>query len=209
MPLYVAYDGARAASLCWLQPDTNRVFSYLPNWEKFVLNRPLAIDFMVDRELRYEEVSTRRASQIIAEGKIGRMDGRKAGWLFASLEGVEQLDVEDVLGQAPTAVPRGRGRDAAYKAAEVDQAPAGEWVTYRTFDSADRIKANVCATDLRTGRIRAFADMPIDVRTFDSMDGDQIIVRVRRHIKTSNHDNAATAANTADANTDADREEAQ
>lgn len=193
MALYIAYDGDRAASLCWLQPGTHRVFSYLPNWQKFVLNRPLAIDFMVDREMRYKEVSTRRASQIIADGKIGRMDGRKAGWLFDSLEGVEQLEVADVLGQAPTAVPRGRGRDAAYKAAEVDQAPDGEWVTYRTFAKADRIKANVCATDLRTGRIRAFAGMPIDVRTFDSMDGSQIIVRIRRHTNTDTSPDAGAA----------------
>lgn len=75
---YLARDGHRVAWLVAVQGYdawSAAAYGYVPDLEAFVFNRPLTMDFCVDREMAYEPITTDQAARIVDAGQIRRLDG--------------------------------------------------------------------------------------------------------------------------------------
>lgn len=65
-------DCAQALAIC----VNDRLFCYVPNVDAFVYNKPLSIDFLIDRYHQYDRIDSSEAARIMQEGRIGRIDDR-------------------------------------------------------------------------------------------------------------------------------------
>ncbi len=94
--LYLVRDDERTI---WLATEhDNRLYVYVANLKSFVLNQPLSVDFLIDRDHTYEPVDAKTAAEVIAAGRIGKIDVRSNGWLLEHFRAEpHQLDSEEVL----------------------------------------------------------------------------------------------------------------
>jgi hypothetical protein len=94
--LYLVRDGDR---IIWLANEHNdRLYVYVANLGTFVLNPPLSVDFLIDRAQTYEAVDAARAAEIMAAGRIGKIDPRSNRWLLEHFRAEpSQLDSTEVL----------------------------------------------------------------------------------------------------------------
>ena len=76
---YRAYDrdGRTNSVAAW---TGHSMFVWVPNTERWHRNRSLEVDYLIDRELRYEEVDAEDVLPIIAAAK--RSDERVVGWII-------------------------------------------------------------------------------------------------------------------------------
>lgn len=98
---YLVYDGGRVVALA--AKIDGRLFCYVPNADTFVYNKPISVDFMIDRNKRYVRVDLCEAVHIITEGRIGRVNDRDSttltDWAYCE---PQRLSRADVLGATPT-----------------------------------------------------------------------------------------------------------
>lgn len=161
----------------WIAMETEdgQLYSYVPNTGRFHANRGLTHDRYIDQEGNYLEISPERARELVDAGDIGRIDGRRNRDLLARY----QADPESV--DPATILPPSPHPSAASRAALLEQAPEGEWVTWQTYPRLQKQRAHVAANDIRTGRIRALESIgPIEVRV-RPLEADTYVVEVRRH----------------------------
>lgn len=97
---YLARDGDRALAVA--AELNGRLFCYVPNVQAFIYNKPLTVDFLIDRNKQYDRITADEAAQIAAEGYVGRINDDDITTLteWATTE-PQRLDPEEVL------VPRG------------------------------------------------------------------------------------------------------
>lgn len=69
---YVVRDGDRTQALA--AHVDGKLFCYIPNVDAFVYNKPLSVDFSIDRNKQYNRVDAGEVLRIIEEGCIGRID---------------------------------------------------------------------------------------------------------------------------------------
>ena len=184
--LYLVRDGTEKI---WLATEHNgRLFAWVPNLNVFVRNNPLSLDFLIDREFTYEPIDVPDAAKIMADGRIGRIDGRTKRWLIDRFrDEPDKLNPTDVLGSSPhlRAGAEPTATEIATAKAELLRAtPVGEWIVYKTYppDTA-RQTALQMASDLRRGKVRAFADIPMQVRIQSSPQGHHV-VQIARTVAT-------------------------
>ncbi|BCI84194.1 hypothetical protein MTY66_58190 [Mycolicibacterium sp. TY66] len=104
---YLAKDGDRTIAL--VAERDGRLFCYIPNVDAFVYNKPMSVDFLIDRSRRYDQINTADAARIIGEGRIGRIDGGEyvTLWEWATSEPL-RMNPEAVLGAPDPEEPRKR-----------------------------------------------------------------------------------------------------
>lgn len=175
--LYLVRDGDRTIALA--AESDGKLFAYVPDVDAFVYNKPMSVDFLIDRNKQYEPIDGPAAAQVIHEGKIGKIDRRTSKTLleWATTE-QRRLNPTDVLDAntlradvEPTAA-----EVAAAKADLVRNAPPGKWFTYKTYPAdAKRQQAMQVASHIRNGRVKAFADIDVVVKVVTSKSGDHIV----------------------------------
>jgi Z1 domain len=174
--LYLVKDGDRIVRLA--VERAGKLYGYVPNVEEFVYNKSMTTDFLVDRDLSYEPISVDEATRIIDGGEIGRINASTNQLRLAQVNGEnrrlnvnEVLATNDVLDQSEN-----RTLAAQAKAAILQQAPPGTWITYHLyFDGSNRQAALQMASDLRRGKVRAFRGMAISSRVAETANGYRVV----------------------------------
>lgn len=188
--LYLAKDSERTV---WLAVEQDgKLYGYVPNVEAFVYNEPMTLDFLIDRELSYDPITAEAAADVIHTGVIGRIDGRTNKYLLGVVAAeTRRLMPADVLGaNAIRAADLRAGIDptptetARAKAEILRTTPVGTWLVYKTYlPSAARQTALQLASDLRKGRVKAFAGIQVQSRVLSSEQGHHIVQIARETAK--------------------------
>lgn len=174
--MYLVKDGDRTVTLA--TEHNNRLYGYVANLDAFVYNGPMSIDFLVDRRMTYELVDADAAAAIVKAGTVGRLDGRIFKDLLDELRAeTRRLDPNEVLGAAVRANPDPTPTEAAKdKADQLRHTDPGHWIVYKTYPAgASKQTALQLASDLRKGRVRAFAGISLKSRVVSSVDGRQVV----------------------------------
>jgi DNA-binding NarL/FixJ family response regulator len=173
--LYLVKDGDRTVVLA--AERDGRIYGYIPNVDAFVYNKPMSVDFLIDRDMDYEPVTASDAADIIAKGVIGKINGRTNKFLLDEMKAetkriqpAEVLRANDVSDPEPT-----RTQIANAKAALLKKTPLGEWIPYRTHSRSKRQTAQQMASDLRNRKIQAFRDIAVQTRVVENEDGDYVV----------------------------------
>lgn len=165
----------RSEKLLWLATveANGDVFVWLANVGEFCRNWALTVNRQWEGDFTFTPIEPAEAAEVIRAGQVGRLDRRSMGDVVHELATSPRKSALEVLGFDPQ-----DGTNPALR--QLDEAPAGQWVDYRTLPAAQRHRAQVCATDLRTGRIKTVAARgPVQVRVIDTTD-DQVRVQIRR-----------------------------
>lgn len=169
-----SHDG-RPIWLAYEDTETARIYVYVPNTGQFHHHRPLGADFYWDRELGYEALDTDTATELIAQGTLGKLDGRSHANLLADFRGDPQpLTVDAVIGAQPMDHEPSPRQQAAAKAAQIAATAAGQWTTWKVYSSEARQRAYVAAHDLRVGKVKALRTAGVqlvDTRVTPTKDG--------------------------------------
>lgn len=156
-----------------------RLYGYVPNVNAFVYNKPMSVDFLIDRNMTYQPIDTDEAAAIIKAGQIGKINGRTNKFLLdrakaetRRIDPSEILDTHQLHEPAPT-----RTRLAQAKADLLRKAPAGRWITYKDdYTSPTRIQAaRQLASDIRKGRVRAFKNIAVTTRVVTDDQGRPVV----------------------------------
>lgn len=168
--------------LAWEDTAEVRIYAYSPNLGAFVQHNGLAEDFYRDMELTWKAVDADAAARIVAEGQVGKLDARTHQRAVLDwLQTVEhRKDPAELLGSSrvkPMEIsPR---RAATARAERVRAAAPGVWLTWKQYPVEHKQRAYVAAHDLRAGKIKALAGVPIAVRLAETDQG-QVLVQVTR-----------------------------
>ncbi|MBU8820360.1 hypothetical protein KL864_31250 [Mycolicibacterium goodii] len=204
--LYLVKEGDRAVILA--AERDGRLYGYIPNVAAFVYNKPMSVDFLIDRDMTYQPVDHDEAAAIIKAGQIGKINGRTNKFLLDRAKAeTRRLDPVEILGAnrlrepAPT-----RTRLAQAKADLLRKAPPGRWITYKDDYSPARLQAaRQLASDIRKGRVRAFKNIAVTSRVVTDDHGRPVVQISRekpartakspiRHTKTANAKGTARKA---------------
>lgn len=175
--LYLVKEGDRSVILA--AERDGRLYGYVPNVNAFVYNKPMSVDFLIDRNMTYQPVDTDEAAAIIKAGQIGKINGRTNKFLLDRTKAeTRRIDPIEILGAnqlhepAPT-----RTRLAQAKADLLRKAPAGRWITYKDdYASPTRIQAaRQLASDIRKGRVRAFKNIAVTTRVVTDDHGRPVV----------------------------------
>lgn len=204
--LYLANEPDRTV---WLAAEQDgKLYGYVPNVDAFVYNEPMTVDFLIDRELSYVPVTAHDAIDIIHAGVVGKIDGRTNRYLLDRIEAENRrLSPTEVLGaNTIRAAALQSGTDptatetAKAKADILRRTPPGRWMVYRTYPpTSKRQTALQLASDLRKGRVKAFADIPVKTRVLTSDQGHHIVQITRGAAQKRNDAPTGPAATTAKA----------
>lgn len=183
MSLYLVRDPStkKQAWLAWVDTANVRVYSWIPNLDRFVMNSDLGRDFYRENEMIYELVDEAGARAAIA-AEVGKIDLRSRRWMLDEFAQSRFTRTADEVLAAATPTPRAGVRQQAVAiAGRVKEAAPGEWVTWKTYPAARRQLAYVAANDLRKGRVRALVAQAgtVDSRVLPAGDGS-LLVQVSR-----------------------------
>lgn len=156
------------------EDDEMRIWSYVPNTGKFHLNQGLYLDFFFEHKNTYEPITVAAAQQAIRDD-IGKLDGRTLSHLIDRFQtDPSARTVEDVLGATPIPTTR---QQASARARALAAAPAGQWMTWKSYPRERKQLAHVAVTDIRSGKVRALRELgKVDVRLEDVDDQVQVLV---------------------------------
>jgi hypothetical protein len=176
---YLVKDAQRIVSLA--AEREGKLYAFVPNVRSFVYNKPMSVDFQIDREMNYEPVSTDTAASIVRDGSIGEIDESTNKFLLDHMKAeTRRINPEEILDgntHAGTELPLAQVANVV--ADILRSAPFGRWITYMTYPRLARRIALQLASDLRDGLVPAFSDIPLVSRVRDNTDDTQI-VEVRR-----------------------------
>ncbi|WP_137725601.1 hypothetical protein [Prescottella subtropica] len=175
MSLYIVSEDGQDLWLAYVDTEQSGVYAYIPNFGRFVFHRPLGQDFYWDREMAWTPVDAATARGIVADGVLGKVDGRRHKDFLAKYEAeTRQRSIEDVFGAQPVTDRAPSPREqAAAKVRTLAATRPGEWVTWKVYGHGRRHSAAVAARDLRVGKIAAVAKsgLHIDSRVTPTADG--------------------------------------
>jgi hypothetical protein len=174
---YLVRDGQQVVSLA--AERDGKLYTFVPNVSSFVYNKPMSVDFQIDRRMDYEPVSPGIAAGIVRDGSIGEIDENANQFLLDHVTAERRrIDPNDIL-------DAGAGPElsmAGFAGAVADfllNVPLGRWVTLGTYPRAAGRVAIQLASDLREGLVQAFGDIPMESRLRPNADETQT-VEVRR-----------------------------
>lgn len=183
MSLYLVRDPdtQQEVWLAWVDTANVRVYTWIPNLDRFVMNSGLAQDFYRENEMRYEVVDDAGARAAMA-AEVGKIDLRSRRWMVDQFaQSPFSRTADEVLAAAVPSTRAGVRQQAAAIAGRVKDAAPGEWVTWKTYPADRKQLAYVAANDLRKGRVRALAAQAgeVDSRVLPAGDGS-LLVQVSR-----------------------------
>ncbi|MBU8820725.1 hypothetical protein KL864_33185 [Mycolicibacterium goodii] len=128
--LYLVKDGDRAVILA--AECDGCLYGYIPNVAAFVYNKPMSVDFLIDREMTYQPVDHDEAAAIIKAGQIGLIDGRTNKFLLDHAKAeTRRLDPSEILGA-------NRLHEPAPTVEQSSSTPTGQRRSHRTRGSNRR-----------------------------------------------------------------------
>ena len=183
MSLYLVRDPdtQQEVWLAWVDTANVRVYTWIPNLDRFVMNSGLAQDFYRDNEMHYGVVDDTGARAAIA-AQVGKIDLRSRRWMVDQFaQNPFSRTAEEVLAAAVPSTRTGIRQQAIAIASRVKESAPGEWVTWKTYSAQRRRLAYVAANDLRKGRVRALVAQTgeVDSRVMPAGDGS-LLVQVSR-----------------------------
>lgn len=181
--LYLVKDGKRTVTLAAEQDG--KLYAFVPNVSSFVYNKPMSVDFQIDRELTYERVSNETAASVVREGSIGKIDESKNKFLLDHMRAeTRRINPSEILGADATADSSTPAQVANAIADVLRKMPLGSWMPYKVYPRELWRQALRRATDLSTGRVQAFSGIPLISRVTSSTDDDQIVEISRTSVST-------------------------
>lgn len=108
--LYLVKEGDRSVILA--AERDGRLYGYVPNVNAFVYNKPMSVDFLIDRNMTYQPVDTDEAAAIIKAGQIGKINGRTNKFLLDRTK-AETRRIDPIETWAPTSSTNRRPREPA------------------------------------------------------------------------------------------------
>ncbi|UBV17764.1 hypothetical protein [Mycolicibacterium fortuitum] len=94
--LYLVKHGNRTIIL--VAQYGSKLYGYVPNVDAFVYNKPLSVDFLIDRNMIYEPQTVESAAAIINAGIVGKVDERTNKFLLDHVEKeTDRKSVAEVL----------------------------------------------------------------------------------------------------------------
>lgn len=184
MTLYLVSDGDREVWVAY-QDDKARMWAYDGHTGDFHLSEPLYQDFFWEKENQYTAIDDAQARKAIARG-VGKYDLRKLGWLrerHKSAGREDRLSPEQVL--AVVAVTPSKEQVAKAKADALSTATPGAWITWKRYAKEKRSSADVMASDLRRGKIKAIDRLDMDVVVRVRPSGDALVVEISKPQKSA------------------------
>ncbi|GAA4492011.1 hypothetical protein GCM10023171_36850 [Microbacterium panaciterrae] len=165
--VWVAYENAEG-----------QFYSYVQNTGQFHFNGGLYEDFYYDQRMTFEPVTAAAADAAIRAG-TGRLDpGTRAHDIARYEADVDGIPVDQILGHRPAPVPSPK-QQAIARARTLAAAPAGQWLTWKSYPRDKKQLAHVAVTDITKGKIRALRELgQLKVRLEDV--DDQVQVQVSR-----------------------------
>lgn len=164
--------------------DSLDVYVWVPALDRFVYDADLSGEFGYPMtEVVFEPISADHAATLVADGQVGRRDGRTFKFLLEKLKTQERtLDKEEVLPGPRMVGPRERARRTA---ADLSAASPGTWLVYSSIPEAAYGRARVQASDLRRGKIKAPQTAlrdgeRLEARITRTEDGKHLLVEVSR-----------------------------
>ena len=173
--LYLVKDGPRTVTLA--AERDGKLYAFVPNVSSFVYNKPMSVDFQIDRGMTYEPVSTDTAASIVRAGSVGKIDERTNKFLIDEMRAeARRISPDEILGaKASTGTELTPTQVANAVADLLRRTPLGRWVPYKIYPGHLGRQAVRLASDLRTGRVRAFSGIPLISRVISSADDNQIV----------------------------------
>ncbi len=172
---YLVKDGPRTVTLA--AERDGKLYAFVPNVGSFVYNKPMSVDFQIDRGMNYEPVSTDTATSIVRAGAIGEIDESANGFLLDQMRTeTRRIEPDQLLGaNASTGYELPSPQFANVVAELLRSTPVGRWVTYVVYPRPARQIASKLVNDLRSGLVPAFSDIPLVSRVRDSTNDDQVV----------------------------------
>lgn len=175
---YLVKDGERIVSLA--TERDGKLYTYVPNVNSFVYNKPMSVDFQIDQEMNYEPVGTDTAVSIVRDGSIGEIDSANEFLLDHVMTETRRIDPDEILSENAYAAAEVPLAQAANAIADILRSlPLGRWITYTTYPLRAHQAALQLVSDLREGLVPALSDIPLMSRIRDNADDTQV-VEVRR-----------------------------
>lgn len=184
MTLYLVKDGDRELWVAY-QDDQARMWAYDGHTGKFHRSRPLYLDFFWDKENQYTAIDDAQAREAIARG-VGKYDKRKLGWLYerhSSETSPERVrPPQEVLTEVE--VMPSKEQAAKAKADALINARPGAWITWKTYAKDKRSSADVMASDLRHGKVKAIDRLGMNVFVRVRPSDDALVVEISKQQET-------------------------
>lgn len=93
---YLVKDGQRIVSLA--AERDGKLYTFVPNVSSFVYNKPMSVDFQIDRGMDYEPVSTDTAAGIVRDGSIGEIDESTNSFLLDHVQAeTRRISPDEIL----------------------------------------------------------------------------------------------------------------
>lgn len=179
MTLYLVSDGDREVWVAY-QDDEARMWCYDGHLGRFQFSESLYKDFFWDKENQYTAIDDAQAREAIARG-VGKYDLRKLEWLrdeHKSASPDDVLESEQVLAAVEIA-PSKEQRANATAEALIHSTP-GAWVTWKTYPMAKRSSADVMASNLRHGKVKAIDRLQMNVVVRVRPSGGVLVVEIAK-----------------------------
>lgn len=152
------------------------LYIYVENTGSFHRDDPMGVDFFYDRDNSYEPIGAAVAEDKIRAG-LGHIDERRAKWLaeeYRSDPPERRRTVEEVLTRPVAVSPQAHARQ---KLLELEAADPGVWVTYKVYRRDQIQTARVAASDIRTGKVKAFKGATVETRVVTSDEALELWIR--------------------------------
>lgn len=186
MSFYVVKDSELAdpSWLAWEDTDNAVLYAFVPNLGAFVRHDTLRNDFYWDMEMEYRPADVDEAARIVEAGAVGRLDART--YQKGVLDRLSKIQdrkapTELLVGSRLRPATISARRAAIARAKRVSQAAPGQWVTWKKYSPEHKQRAYVAANNLRNGKIKALADVPIEVKLAEDEQGSVLVLVTRRN----------------------------
>jgi|GEM_PF-7003845 hypothetical protein len=172
----------RQAPAAWVAYIDNhdQAYVWVPELDRFAFNDAITNDLAWHHELHLRAISPLKARELCDDRTIGRIDDPADRWLLDDLADAPALAADRILPESTP--PRTRSQQVEDALNLLKENP-GEYVIYGSYAAEDQSKAVRAASDLRNGRVAAFAKIlpgySPGVRVLPTADKSHYVIMVR------------------------------
>lgn len=139
--------------VCYIDEES-RAYVWVPELRRFALNTAITDDLAWNQEYVVRDIEPLRARELCEEGLIGQPPDPSLQWVIDELADAPSLAPEQVLPARTPPVSRAEQISAVLKRLS---ARPDTYVVYVSYAADEEAKAKRAASDLRNGRVAAFA----------------------------------------------------
>lgn len=173
-------NGQAGAAWIGYVDERDQAYVWVPELRRFAQNDAVTQDLAWYHELIVRPIEPMRARQLCDEGEVGRTNDPTHQWVVDELASAPSIDPASIL--PARSVPPSRTQQVEALFQQLKKSPR-EFVIYATYAAEDRAKATRAASDLRNGRVAAFAKalpgVTPEARVLPTEDGRHLVLMVR------------------------------